>query len=189
MSIGSSELEVLVFLYVSGGYVGRKTLSRELGIGEGAVRRILDSLRSKGLVKTVRSGSRLTGRGKSFLEDYLSGRRIVALRSLRLEDYGNYRFAVAAHVRGITLDKSVVEIRDCSVKGGSDGALIIVFQNNSLLLPPGYERLSDYLPRTSDKILRAFDLDEGDKLFVPFSREGVGACVRGILGILGCLGG
>lgn len=189
MNIGSSELKILIFLYISKGYVSRKTLSYELEIGEGVVRRILESLRNEEIVHTIRSGNYLTERGKTFLENYLSSYKIIALKNFQLEDYENYRFAVAAHGRGLVLEKSVIEIRDCSVKSGSDGAFIIVVENNCLLLPPGNEKLRDYLPSTSEKISQMFDLEDGDIIFIPFSREGFGACVRGIVGVLDCLRG
>ncbi|RLE60178.1 MAG: hypothetical protein DRJ35_03965 [Thermoprotei archaeon] len=187
MNIGSSELKVLIFLYISKGYVSRKTLSQELGLGEGVVRRILEFLKNRGIVNTIRSGNYLTELGKTFLENYLASYKITALKNFRLEDYEDYRFALAAHGRELVLEKNVVEIRDCSVKSGSDGALIIVVENNRLLLPPGNEKLNDYLPRTSEKILQMFDLKNGDIVFVSFSRNGFGACVRGIVGILDCI--
>lgn len=188
MPTGSTrdELLVLLFLYLSPGYTGRKTISRELGIGEGRVRSILRRLSTRGLLETVRSGSRLTEEGRREVEGFLAGYGGHAAAVVDCGEVEPGSLCAALHCRGPEVWGRAVGLRDCAVRGGALGALIIVAGADGLLLPPGGERVSDYLPRLEEELWGRFEIIGGDVVLAPFA-ECLGGAVRGLVAMLGCL--
>ncbi len=186
----SEELAVLLLLYLRGSYTSRRTVAEELGLGEGRARRILARLAGEGLVETVRSGSRITGGGRRAVQGFLSSHGVLDADVFRgcSELCVDCRDAVCAafHGRGLDVWTRAVELRDCAVRGGALGALILVAGAEGFLLPPGGERAEDYLPRLAAELGRRFHVIGGDVVFAPFS-ERLGGAVRGFLSMLGCL--
>ncbi len=187
-STSRDEESVLLFLYLSPGYTGRKTLSRELGIGEGRVRGILRRLAARGLLETVRSGSRLTVEGRRRVEALLAGYGGRAAAVLDCGEAEPGALCAALHCRGPDVWGRALELRDCAVRGGAAGALIIVAGADGLILPPGGERVSDYLPRLEGDLWERFEIIGGDSILAPFSGS-LGPAVRGLVSMLGCLVG
>lgn len=182
MSTGSSKtyLSFLLFLYVSGGYVSRKTLSSELGLGEGVVRSHLRFLNERGLVRSVRAGNALTDSGRNGVRGLLeavSAKRLGLAPAWEL----NAREAVYVLLHGYPPAENVVKLRDEAVREGADGAVIAVFDGGKFRLPPGGEDLCSYAPRLCGEVLG--EAEEEDCLLVVFG-ERLGAAVKGLVGIL-----
>jgi len=188
MPTGSTEWALLLFLYLRGGYTSRREAAAELGLGEGRARRLLELFSARGLVETVRSGSRVTEAGRREVEEFLERNGFLAAAALRcsgLKGGGEY-WCAAFHARGVEVWGEAVELRDCAVRAGAVGALVIVAGAERLHLPPGREILEDYLPGLAGEMKKIFDLRGGDLVLVPFA-ERLGGAVRGFLGMLGCL--
>jgi len=148
-------------------------------MGEGRARRILEHLHEKGLVEIVRGGTALTPKGREEIKRKLG---IEAIRRFRLDEIGEGYVGVGLHVRGLRLGR-IIDLRDGAVRAGARGALILLYEGGSLLLPPSMENLSKYMPVLSKDVRASFDLNDGDVVIIAFS-EDLGASLRGALGAL-----
>uniref|UniRef100_A0A7C4FDJ0 GntR family transcriptional regulator n=1 Tax=Thermofilum pendens TaxID=2269 RepID=A0A7C4FDJ0_THEPE len=189
MSTGSSEdsrsrvsLEVLLYLYLSGGYVGRAKLAEELGVGEGTVRGVLSRLSDLGLVERARAGARLSKRGVVLVEELLGERHVskVSLEPVEELEGGLAVVAVVGYCRNP--GAAVLKIRDAAVRGGAAGAVIAVSEGGLLKLPPGGEDMCTYLREICGKLAR-LKAREGVAVIVIFG-ERVGRLVKGFLEVL-----
>jgi len=161
------------------GRLGRRRISRVLRIGEGRARRILEHLHGKGLVEIVRGGTALTPRGREEIKRKLG---VEAIGRFRLDEIKEGYVGVGFHVRGLQLGR-VIDVRDGAVRAGARGALILLYEGGSLLLPPSMEDLDKYMPALSRDLRTSFSLSDGDVVILAFS-EDLGASLRGALGAL-----
>ena len=173
-----------MLLELAGGFRSRKYISRELGIGEGVARKILAGLKSRGYIETLKAGSHITEAGREFLLCNLRQRQVVGIGSFKLSELGEDVVAVVAHLRGFRYTRSIVELRDVAVKAGADGALIIYAEPEGLSLPPSDELLKKYAPKFSSMLTKKFKIKVGDAFFAPFSGEGLGYAIRGLVSML-----
>jgi len=120
------------FLAVSR-HVSRQKLKKELGLGEGTVRTILDMLKKKGLISSTRKGHSLTGKGEP-----LAGKinNTIELKKIKTNIYKNTKQA-AVLIRQKKHVKIKVELRDTAIRNGADAALILSFDKK--LHAPGIE--------------------------------------------------
>ncbi len=145
--------------------IGRIKLSKELGLGEGAVRTLLKHLKKQGLVTvTPKLGCKLTKNGRKIYEiikSKIAGPLEIPKTSITL---GIYNMGVlvrkAANVVGYGLEQ-----RDAAIKVGASGATTLVYKN-SLLTMPGIEEncfkdalnvkemlISNFSPQEDDVII------------------------------------
>ena len=120
------------FLAVGKG-ISRNRLKKELGIGEGTARSILDTLKKKGLISSTRKGHSLTEKGKG-ISAKLSN--IIELKKIRTDIYRGTKQA-AALIKHKKPAKIEVKLRDTAIKNGADAALILSFDKK--LHAPGIE--------------------------------------------------
>ncbi|MBI3026610.1 hypothetical protein HYY70_00715 [Candidatus Woesearchaeota archaeon] len=142
------------------GKVSRQELAKELELGEGTVRTILKSLKSKKLLQSTKKGHFLSEKGSTALKqilDCISLPKIITINSL----YHEYK-KVAVAVRNCSIPMKVYQLRDLAVKNGADGALILKFQGKLFALESGYEQ--DYR-----KLEKDIELKDNDILVVSFS--------------------
>jgi len=144
--------------------VGRKELVRELGIGEGSVRTILDRLRRDGLVTSSRKGHEPTKKGKKVIRE--RSRKFVRIDA---GDMTVGEIDVATVVRGAASRvRYGIEQRDEAIKIGADGATVLVFRKGKLQLPGGFARVEEDL---SQLLIRTFDLKEGDVVVIGTAKD------------------
>lgn len=173
-----------MLLELAGGFQSRKYISRELGIGEGAARKILARLKSRGYIETLKAGSHITEAGREFLLCNLKQYQVVGIGLFKLSELGEDVAAVVAHLRGFRYTRSIVELRDAAVKVGADGALIIYAEPEGLFLPLCNELLKKYMPKFSSMLTKKFEIKVGDAFLVPFSGEGWGYAIKGLVSML-----
>lgn len=120
------------------GPTGRIELSRQLGLGEGAIRTIIRRLTTAKIIATGQGGCRLTKRGVLLykrLRRKLS--RVVAVDPGQLSlDKVSAAIVVRASSR---LVKRGVEQRDAAVRAGATGACTLVYRNGTYLMPMANE--------------------------------------------------
>ncbi|MGC8555816.1 MAG: DUF4443 domain-containing protein [Conexivisphaera sp.] len=114
------------------GRMGRKGLAELLDVGEATGRTVLSKLKSAGLAEADRGGARLTPEGERRAEE-LGGLVDIAEAELP-ERYGN-RIACLIVKEGCGSLGTGVAHRDEAVKGGADGALILVRRNGKYSFP------------------------------------------------------
>jgi len=186
MSTGGSEargsgleLGVLLYLYLSKGYVGRARLAEELEVGEGTVRGVLKRLSELGFIERARAGVRLSRKGVVAVEDFLSERLVSKLYVEPVKELEGGLAIVAVLSRCRNPGAAVLKIRDAAVRGGAAGAVIAVSEEGVLRLPPGGEDMCVYLKEVCGRLayLRA---RRGAAVVMVFG-ERMGRLVKGLL--------
>lgn len=141
---------------------GRIELSRQLSLGEGAVRTIIKRLAVAGIITTGGEGCRLTKRGTvlySQLKRKLS--KILAVDADQLSlDKVSAAIAVKASSRRL---KRGVEQRDAAVRAGATGACTLLYRNGGYVMPMENEgwklRPQDSLARVLSDLFAPRDND------------------------------
>jgi hypothetical protein len=140
---------------------GRKQLAEAVGVGEGSMRTIVESLRDKGLIDVKQTGVRISARGLDYLHH-------LPIRSERLEpsdiSVGTKNVAVLVRGKGTRITLGI-EQRDSAIKAGADGATTVLVVGGKLVVPPDYS-LDDEKPEIALAIRSRFELEEGDVIIV-----------------------
>ena len=139
---------------------GRQEIAKDLELGEGTVRTVLEILKSKKLLDSTKKGHFLSKRGEEMLSqiyEILSMPVNVATHNI----YPGLR-KIGVIVRNASSLKEIYKLRDIAVKIGADGALILKFENKLYAPESDYEQ--DY-----KELEKSFDFKNGDILVVAFS--------------------
>ncbi len=165
---------LLLFILGSEKQVGRYTLKDMLDLQgrEGIVRSMLETLKSKGFIKSDRRGSALTKIGIDYLKTLMADMGIVMVKRLDFDCLGVGPEAFGVQVRGFSLSElDLLDIRDSAVRGGAKGAILFVFQNKQLSLPSLYDDLSKIDEKLSQRLQKTFDMIDGDMLIIGFDEN------------------
>ncbi|MGC9021072.1 MAG: DUF4443 domain-containing protein [Candidatus Methanodesulfokora sp.] len=144
--------------------MGRASLARKLGIGEGAVKNMIGRMKREGIVRTMRGGCLLTEKGRKIADEIAE--RIKAEAKLE-----GITLTVASKNYAILLKNSAdkikmgVEQRDIAVIFGASGATTLIFRNGKLLMPPDID-ISVYNRRDSEIIMEKLRPEEGDVVVI-----------------------
>jgi hypothetical protein len=151
--------------------MGRITLSKRIGIGEGSIRTIIKKLVDFSVISVDSvGGCHLTELGKTIVKELRC--IIVATKPIGLDELGILFPSYALQLRGVTISlSSLTRLRDKSVKSGAEGLMIFVFEGGRITLPMMTEEVSTVYPRTTEALRSAFKLEEGDSILVAFSEE------------------
>lgn len=150
-------------LYVlsDGKRVGRKRLAEEVGIGEGSMRRIIDTLKEWEFISIKQTGITITKAGMNFLDQMpMEPVDIIVPGSV----VGDFQQGVV--VRGCA-DKvnNGMEQRDAGIKVGAEGCTTIIIRNGILMVPPDWN-LDEKQPEIAKTIREEFSLTENDALVI-----------------------
>lgn len=137
------------------GPIGRRSIAKELGLGEGSTRTLLKKLVNEGCVEETKSGATLTPTGHMKLME-------TGISILTYLPWGQraVKFSCAVLVKNkadrVTDGR---EQRDNAVKGGALGAITLVVRNDRVVFPQ-----DDRYPekKISDAIREMNDVDDGD---------------------------
>ena len=140
--------------------IGRKELSKELGLGEGTVRTILNILKSKKLLDSTKKGHFLSNKGIATLNSILEC--ISAPKSVSIHNLYPSLKKVAVVIKNIKSLNNLYKLRDLAVKNGADGAIILKFEGRL------YAPESDYEHNYQD-LEKYFELINNDVVAVAFS--------------------
>lgn len=164
-----------------GGMMGRAKLAEAVGIGEGSVRKILETLRRWGMVEIKRKGILITEKGLTFLRDI----------SLRVVDVPASEFIKTEFHQGVIVTGSTDTVtdgmrqRDRAIIAGASEAAVFVMAEGSLIKPPDWNMdLRD--PDFAGKVREAKACD-GDAIVICGASEQSTATVAAIAVGLGML--
>jgi len=142
--------------------------SKELAISDSSVRTIIKYLKEIGLVKAIpKQGHVLSSEGRKFVKEikkeFIEIRTDLSLKALTIG-----KFDTICQLRNAALKvKTGVELRDEAIKVGADGATTIIFETNTLFIPPKpIEDLKESNEDLYNMLTSNFDLQEGDVLIV-----------------------
>ena len=129
--------------------MGRKRLAEEVGVGEGSMRRIIDTLKEWDFILIKQTGITITKAGQAFL----------AQLPIRPVD-------VFVLVLG-GADKVVngMEQRDIGIKVGGEGCTTIVIRDGNLMIPPDWN-LDEKDPESAYKIRKETGITQSDALII-----------------------
>lgn len=145
--------------------IGRNKLAKQLIVGEGAVRTIINRLRQAGLIETTKEGCSLTAKGqqvwKTFTENFPT-RVEIGKNELVKTDY-SYAFLVknSGHKIG-----SGIEQRDAAVVAGAQKAVVIVCKNDRLAIDSVTDNLKSQFPLSASQILRHMHPENNDVIII-----------------------
>ena len=152
---------VKALMIISRKPVGRVSLARALGLGEGSIRTLIKHLEKAGLIETSREGIVLTGSGQEFVSNVKS--RISEIIEIPESALTIGAFNVAALVSGVADSvKAGLEQRDAAIKVGAQGATTLIFSNGRLTMPSTKEDVFMELPRIRDIIISRLMPKEDD---------------------------
>ena len=141
---------------------GRQELAKDLGLGEGTVRTILEIFKSKKLIDSTKKGHFLSRKGTEVLNQIyklISNPKNITIQNI----YPNQK-KVGIILKNISNLNELYKLRDIAVRNGADGAIILRF--NHKLYAPESDYEQDYT-----ELENYFDLKNNDVLVITFANE------------------
>ena len=157
-------------LLSSGKRIGRKRLAEMIGVGEGSMRRIIDTLREWEMICVKQTGISITKSGTGFLNE-------IPVRVIDI-DLGDS--VIGAHQQGILVMDVAHKIengmqqRDAGIKAGAEGCTTIVIRNGVMMIPPGWN-MDETRPELAAKIRNETKMTEKDIIIVGSSNDRMAA--------------
>mgnify|MGYP000201929491 CR=1 FL=1 len=165
---GFEVTDVIKLLFVLGEDApkGRKSLSKELNLGEGSVRTLLHRLQESGLIKMERGGCRLTESGASIyveLAKMITQPKPIDAGPLS-QGVWNYVILIRGSAEKI---RSGLEQRDAAVRAGANGATTLLYVAGRFSLPSVDVDVEKTYPSSFWKTLRELlNPRDGDSIIV-----------------------
>ena len=152
---------------LSGGKrIGRKALAELVGVGEGSMRRILDTLKEWEMVSVKQTGVTITKTGTGFLNELP-----LKVLSIELGDVVVGTYQQAVKVIGVSSKiENGMQQRDAGIRAGASGCTTILFRNGILMMPPDWD-LDKERPEIADKIRKNVSLGQNDVIIVGGSED------------------
>ncbi|MDR0523246.1 MAG: hypothetical protein LBG62_02340 [Candidatus Methanoplasma sp.] len=150
-----------LYLLSDGKRVGRKKLADSIGIGEGSMRRIVDTLKERSLVTIKQTGMTITKAGIAYMNKIP-----VKVVDVRLGDS-----AVGEHSQGVVVlgvagkIQNGMQQRDAGIKAGASGCTTVVIRDGALMIPPDWN-IDRENPDLAYKIRKDTWLTQNDVLIV-----------------------
>ena len=144
----------------SGKRMGRKRLADEIGVGEGSMRRILETLREWEMIQIKQSGITITRSGLGFLSEIPLKVIDVDLGDSIVGDYSQsvLVFNVADKIQ------NGMQQRDAGIRVGATGCTTLVIRDGNLIIPPDWNM--DVERPEIAKNVRATGITDKDAIFV-----------------------
>ena len=150
-------------LYVlsDGKRMGRKRLAEEIGVGEGSMRRILETLRQWEMITIKQTGITITRNGLGFLTEIP-----IKVVDLDLKDaiVGTYGQAVVVYGVGKKIENGMQQ-RDAGIKAGATGCTTLVIRNGALTVPPDWN-MDENNPVVAARVREITNITEDDAIIV-----------------------
>jgi len=141
--------------------IGRKMLSKELGLGEGTVRTLVKRLKDEGILESSRGGMFLTNLGEKLLSDLHESIRATELEETIIT-VGRFNYAVL--VKGSASEiKSGVEQRDAALIAGAKGATTLIFKEGCFHIP---SLDIEFPERVGRRLIERLSPGEGDVIII-----------------------
>lgn len=121
-------------LLSDGRRIGRKRLAEEVGIGEGSMRRIVESLRDRELINVKQTGITITKAGTILLEQ-------IPIRVIDLDvgDSVTGDFTQSLMVLGVAEKvRNGMQQRDAGIRVGATSCTTIVIREGVVMIPPDW---------------------------------------------------
>ena len=144
----------------SGKRMGRKRLADEIGVGEGSMRRILETLREWEMIQIKQSGITITRSGLGFLSE-------IPLKVIDVDlgdsIVGDYSQSVLVFNAADKIQNGMQQ-RDAGIRVGATGCTTLVIRDGNLIIPP--DRNMDVERPEIAKNVRATGITDKDAIIV-----------------------
>jgi hypothetical protein len=145
---------------ISGEQIGRNKLSKELALGEGATRTLIERLRDHGLITADRAGCALSKKGENMWSAlHAAFPRKSTIRKSKLT-LGSFNVAILVR-EGASKVRSGMEQRDAALMAGAKGATTLICANGRLTVPPEQRDAAEETPEICRVLME--QLKPGDK--------------------------
>ncbi len=176
---------VLTFLVIGdAGLLGRQTLARKVGLGDGAVRTVLRKLKDGGFVQVGASGCALTNEGAQAyggIRQKITMQVELAPSTLTV---GDRQFSIVVREAGPEV-KGGIEQRDAAIKAGAFGATTYVIQGSKFTVPGGSSDCERDFPSGVWKELKGkLNPAEGDAVIVCGSNDQIASTLGSLAAAL-----
>lgn len=145
--------------------IGRNKLSKELVLGEGATRTIIERLKDYDLITVSRAGSMFSEKGEKLWNTLhaIFPRKIVLERSgLTL---AAFNIALLVKGRGSKV-KFGMKQRDAALLTGAKGATTVILKDGKLTVPPDHRNIAEDFPEIYRKLMDSLEPEENDTIVV-----------------------
>lgn len=151
-------------------FVSRSKLSKDLQLGEGAIKTLILHLKDAKMADTAKSGTYLTSKGKKFSENLskiikneckLNKSKIVQGKFNHAVILKNYEFAI----------KTGIEQRDFAILYGSSGCITLLYKNSHFVFPGEDSDCLENEPIIRKALLENLCPDEGDVIIISSSDD------------------
>ncbi|MCL2032805.1 MAG: hypothetical protein FWG96_06015 [Methanomassiliicoccaceae archaeon] len=141
--------------------VGRKKLAEMVGIGEGSMRRIIDTLKDWNFVIVKQTGITITKAGQAFLNQIPIRVVNVEIGESAVGDYsqGILVMGVAEKVH------NGMQQRDAGIKVGAIGCTTVVIRDGVLMIPPDWN-IDERNPDLAYRIRKETGITQNDVIIV-----------------------
>jgi len=147
------------------GPIGRGKLSKELRIGEGATRTLINRLKDAKIIVATKPGCSLTNKGEEIWKKLQS----IFPQKVKLEkselSLAPYEIAMLVRDCGHKVGSGMRQ-RDAAVMAGAEGATTLVFRGQKLILPTVSEDVAQDFPIAFNQISGLLELKENDAVVV-----------------------
>ncbi|HKZ93358.1 MAG TPA: DUF4443 domain-containing protein [Candidatus Bathyarchaeia archaeon] len=145
--------------------IGRISLAKTLGLGEGTMRTLIKHLERAKLIETSREGIVLTATGQRLVSNLQS--RISAAVEVPRSSLTVSAFNMAVRVKGAAdAVRAGLEQRDAAIKVGAHGATTLVFKHGSLTMPSVKEDILRNAPKIRESLLCGLKPEESDVVVI-----------------------
>lgn len=145
--------------------IGRAKLSRELALGEGSTRTLINRLTNGGLATSTKRGIQLTIDGLSILGELQRNFPRGAVVPRSSITVGPHNFGILVRNGGHKV-RSGIEQRDAAVRAGAVGAVTLLFKSGLLYAPPMSKFAAKGWEETARKMLEIFNPKESDAIVI-----------------------
>jgi hypothetical protein len=155
------------------GHASRGLLSKELGLGEGAIKTLIRHLKMHNMIKTTNTGTHMTDKGEATLLELLSSipseMRLPATTKYSIS-LGKYNYVVLLKQLGVAM-KSGIEQRDAAIKIGAKGATTLLFKDGKFIMPTNTTATTNYdslkeEPNVYALLTKRLKPEEGDAIII-----------------------
>ena len=142
--------------------MGRKRLSEEIGVGEGSMRRILNTLKERNMITIKQTGITITKAGLDFLEQ--TPIRVIDLDPGSLV-IGDFTQAILVKGTGEAVGNGLKQ-RDAGIRAGSLACTTLVVRDGrKIYLPPDWS-IDENNPDLADRIRNLDNITDGDAIII-----------------------
>ncbi len=141
--------------------IGRKRLAEDVGVGEGSMRRIIDTLKEWDFIQIKQTGITITKAGLAFLDQMPMRPVDVFVEGSVIGDFQQGVLVLG----GANKINNGMEQRDVGIKVGATGCTTIVIRDGVLTIPPDWN-LDEKNPALANKIRKDTGITIDDALII-----------------------